>query len=116
MTGLEVCVLEMVAALSTAGGVLTILDHGLRFTVHWSIYTGHWRGSAVEAVLLEDVHLLLGLESEGVDAGEPVLRPRPRQEGQTRAQAAAQEAGGHGGGLGLAAWDNTVKSSENKTL
>ena len=94
MTGLEVCVLEMVAALSTAGGVLTILDHGLRFTVHWSYYTGHWRGSAVEAVLLEDVHLLLGLESESVDAGESVLRPRPRprQEGQTRAQAAAQEA------------------------
>ena len=38
VTGLEVCVLEMVAALSTAGGVLTILDHGLRFTVHWSYY------------------------------------------------------------------------------
>ena len=108
----------MVAALSTAGGVLTIT--GSRTEIHCSLellhHTGHWRGSAVEAVLLEDVHLLLGLESESVDAGEPVLRPRPRQEGQTRAQAAAQEAGGHGGGLGLAAWDNTVKSSEYKTL
>ena len=93
---------------------------GSRTEIHCSLellhHTGHWRGSAVEAVLLEDVHLLLGLESEGVDAGESVLRPRPRQEGQTRAQAAAQEAGGHRGGLGLAAWDNTVKSSEYKTL
>ena len=104
MTGLEVCVLEIMAALSTAGGVLTIT--GSRTEIHCSLELlhWHWRGSAVEAVLLEDVHLLLGLESEGVDAGQPVLRPRPRQEGQPGAQAAAQQARGHRGGLGLAAW------------